>query len=120
MATIKQMEANRRNALKSTGPRTPEGKAAVSMNALKHGFRARTIVLPSENHDEFHQLCDDLEVDWRPRSRSEQFYLEQMAVSQWKLTRMEVGEANIFRQVSGSNYQTPLLDRLWQAQCRME
>jgi hypothetical protein len=120
MATIKQMEANRRNALKSTGPRTPEGKAAVRMNSLRHGLRARTVVLPGENHDEFHQLCDDLEVDWQPQSRSEQFYLEQMAVSQWKLTRMEVGEIKVFQQASTANYQTPLLDRLWQAQCRME
>ena len=37
----KQLEANRKNALKSTGPRTPEGKAAISRNALKHGIFAR-------------------------------------------------------------------------------
>jgi hypothetical protein len=78
MATLKQIEANRRNALKSTGPKTPEGKAAVSMNALKHGLRARTIVLPNENIEEFHQLCDDLEAEWTPQSRTEQFYVEQM------------------------------------------
>jgi hypothetical protein len=82
MATIKQIDANRRNALKSTGPRTAEGKTAVSMNAFHHGLRARTIVLPGENRDEFHWLCHDLEVEWQPQSRTEQFYLEQMAVSQ--------------------------------------
>jgi hypothetical protein len=121
MATIKQIDANRRNALKSTGPKTLEGKAAVSMNALRHGLRARTVVLPGENRDEFHHLCDDLEVEWQPQSRTEQFYLEQMAVSQWKLNRMEVGEANVCKEtVISIKTHVPLLDRLWQAQGRME
>src|SRR6202790_1456683 len=120
MATLKQFEANRRNAQKSTGPKTPEGKSAVSMNALRHGLRARTVVLPGEDPTEFHQLCDDLEVEWNPQSRTEQFYVEQMAVSQWKLTRMEVGEVNIFKDPAGPERQIPLLDRLWQAQCRLE
>jgi hypothetical protein len=120
MATIHQIDANRRNAEKSTGPRTPEGKAAVGMNALKHGLRARTVVLPGENPDEFYQLCHDLEAEWHPKSRSEQFYLEQMAVSQWKLARMEVSEANIFENASTSKNQAQLLERIWQAQVRME
>jgi hypothetical protein len=120
MATVLQIEANRRNAQKSTGPRTPEGKAAVSMNALRHGLRARTIVLPGEDREEFHQLCDDLEAEWNPQSRTEQFYVEQMAVSQWKLTRMEVGEVGVFQENAAPKTQLPLLDRLWQAQCRME
>src|SRR2546422_7392313 len=98
MATIKQIEANRRNALKSTGPRTPEAKAAVRMNSLRHGLRARTVVLPAENPEEFHQLCNDLEAEWQPQSRTEQFYVEQMAVSQWKLTRVEVAEKSILNQ----------------------
>ena len=120
MATLKQIEANRRNALKSTGPKTPQGKAVVSLNSLRHGLRARTVVLPGESREEFHQLCDDLEAEWQPKSRTEQFYLEQMAVSQWKLTRMEVGEASIYPQTAAGKVQVPLLDRLWQAQCRLE
>jgi len=120
MATLKQFEANRRNAQKSTGPKTPEGKAAVSMNSLRHGLRARTVVLPGEDLQEFQQLCDDLEVEWQPQSRSEQFYLEQMAVYQWKLVRLEVGEVNIFKNPDSPQNQVPLLDRFWQAQCRLE
>src|SRR6266487_1973580 len=100
MATIKQIEANRRNALQSTGPKTPEGKAAVRLNALRHGLRARTVVLPGEQPEEFQQLCDDLEVGWRPKSRTEQFYVEQMAASQWKLNRMEMAERSVLDQVT--------------------
>jgi hypothetical protein len=72
MATQKQIEANRRNARKSTGPRTPEGKAAMRLNALRHGLCARTVVLPGENEEEFHQLCADLESAWQPQDRTEQ------------------------------------------------
>src|ERR1700680_4450017 len=119
MATLKQFEANRRNAQKSTGPKTPEGKSAVSMNALRHGLRARTVVLPGEDPTEFHQLCDDLQAEWNPQSRTEQFYVEQMAVSQWKLTRMEVVEVNIFKDTDAKS-QLSMLDRLWQAECRLD
>ena len=120
MATLKQFGANRRNAQKSTGPKTPEGKATVSMNALCHGLRARTVVLPGENREEFTQLCDDLDVEWHPQSRTEQFYIEQMAVSQWKLSRMEVAEVNIFSNSATAMNQIPLLDRLWRAESRLE
>jgi hypothetical protein len=89
------------------------------MNALRHGLRARTVVLPGEDPTEFHQLCSDLESEWTPQSRTEQFYVEQMAVSQWKLTRMEVVEVNIFKD-DDTKSQLSRLDRLWQAECRLE
>ena len=41
MTSDKKVQANRRNALKSTGPNTPEGKAAVRLNALKHGLLSK-------------------------------------------------------------------------------
>src|SRR5678816_1862470 len=54
--------ANRRNAQKSTGPRTPEGKARTALNALKHGVTARTPFIPSDDPDEFAELtCELLE-----------------------------------------------------------
>ena len=83
----KRAEANRLNAQKSTGPRTPEGKQAVRLNALKHGLSARTIVLPGENAEEFQQLCDDLEACWQPQDRTEQYFVEKMAIAQWRQAR---------------------------------
>src|SRR6266478_7084028 len=120
MATLKQIEANRRNALLSTGPSTPEGKAAVRLNALRHGLRAHTVVLPGENPENFQQLCDDLAAEWQPQTRTEQLYVEQMAVSQWKLRRMEIAEASLLVQKFGAKNQIPLVDRLWQAESRLE
>jgi len=63
MATEKQIEANRLNAQKSTGPRTPQGKVHVSRNSLRHGMRARAVVLPKEDEGRFHQLGDELAAE---------------------------------------------------------
>src|SRR6266571_3719245 len=120
MSNIRQIEANRLNALKSTGPNTPEGKAAVRMNALRHGLRAGAVVLPSENPEEFQRLCDALEAEWQPQSETESFYVEQMAISQWKLIRVDLAEKSIVAQEQAAKIQIPLLDRVWQSQCRME
>jgi hypothetical protein len=95
MATEKQVEANRLNAQKSTGPKTPEGKANVCLNSLRHGLRARAVVLPDENKERFHQLCDELEGEWQPQTSTELALLEKMAVAQWKLVRAERREAGI-------------------------
>lgn len=51
MTSDNKAEANRRNALKSTGPSTPEGKAAVHLNALRHGLRSEQILLPGEDKE---------------------------------------------------------------------
>ena len=116
----KQLEANRRNALQSTGPITQEGKAAVRLNALRYGLRARSILLPGENDEEYNQLCAGLEAEWNPQSRTEQLMLEQMAVAQWKLARLEVGERSIFAQGMPAEKQMALLDRFSTQRSRLE
>ena len=63
MTTEKQLRANRKNAKKSTGPNTPEGKARSSKNALKHGLLARDAVLPGEDPADFDRQLTALE-DW--------------------------------------------------------
>ena len=49
MTSLRQIEANRRNAVNSTGPRTPEGKAVVARNALKHGLLSRELLVRGEH-----------------------------------------------------------------------
>ena len=91
MSSEKQIEANRLNAQKSTGPKTPEGKEAASMNHLKHGLRARTVVLTAlgESQADFDELSMALQHQWEPRTATELLYLEEMAISHWRLARAE-------------------------------
>ena len=56
MPTASQIAANRRNAQKSTGPRTAAGKAKTRLNPLKPGLTAETIVLPFESPDDYREL----------------------------------------------------------------
>ena len=53
MATDKQLQANRRNAKKSTGPRSPEGKARSRLNSRKHGLTAKMLIIVGERPDDF-------------------------------------------------------------------
>ncbi len=88
MATKAQIKANRENAKKSTGPRTEEGKARVSLNALKHGLLARDAVLPEEDPAEFDRQLRDLEHDLRPRNSLEFELVRQIADAQWRMRRL--------------------------------
>ena len=88
MTTKAQIKANRENAKKSTGPRTEEGKARVSLNALKHGLLARDAVLPSEDPAEFDRQLRDLEHDLRPENSLEFELVRQIADAQWRMRRL--------------------------------
>src|ERR1017187_1546276 len=89
-------QANRQNAQHSTGPKTPEGKAAIRFNALTYGLRTRATILPDENAADYSRLWDDLEADWQPQDRTERCYLETMVTSQWLLARVAASEQKVY------------------------
>ena len=66
----KKIESNRRNARKSTGPKTPEGKRAVRFNALKHGILAKAVVIEmgsgKESRAKFTELLTQLRQELQP------------------------------------------------------
>ncbi len=88
MSTEAQILANRRNAQKSTGPRTPQGKAIVSQNAVKHGLLAAHVVITSESQADFdlyrRQLLDELD----PVSPMESMLAERIVSLSWRLRRV--------------------------------
>ena len=96
-ATEAQIDANRENAKKSTGPRTAEGKAASSRNRLLHGLRANKHILLDEDPEDFLMLLKDLHDRFQPFGDGEEMLVLRIANDQWRLRRALPMEAGIFR-----------------------
>ena len=96
MASSKQIEANRRNAKKSTGPRTAAGKTKVAMNAVKHGLLAQQVVLPNEDEDEFTEFTIRLAHELQPVGELEDLLLGMIAACAWRLRRLQRVEKGLF------------------------
>ncbi|HSB17861.1 MAG TPA: hypothetical protein VLE22_25655 [Bryobacteraceae bacterium] len=88
MASIRQINANRKNARRSTGPTSDEGKARSASNALQHGLLSRDIVLPDEDAEEFTTLAASYTAQLDPQGPLEEFCVRQMVAADWKLRRL--------------------------------
>ena len=90
------------------------------MNALHHGLRARTVVLPGENREDFDQILAGLQAQYQPQSPAEQYLVDQAAIAQWKLVRAEVFEADCYAEAKSANARAAIFGRMTQFQCRLE
>jgi hypothetical protein len=99
MTSKQKIQANRENALRSTGPKTQGGLRRSSMNAFTHGLAAKTIVIPGEDAKEFEKLHAELLSAWRPADAIEADLVGQLAVASWKMRRVSRIEADMFRSV---------------------
>jgi hypothetical protein len=97
MSSKRQIEANAKNAQLSTGPRTADGKARVASNALKHGLTGRQIVLPNESSEDFDSFRLGLLTNLSPNSELERALAERVAADLWRLRRVPVLEAALYR-----------------------
>ena len=95
MASQKQLEANRRNARKSTGPNTPEGKAIASANSLKHGLCSERVLVPGEDAEEFAQFRRELLAELMDASALESVFTERVVLAAWRLRRVTRMEAEM-------------------------
>ncbi|MEW6413612.1 MAG: hypothetical protein AB1483_14240 [Candidatus Zixiibacteriota bacterium] len=107
-ASKKQIQANKKNAQKSTGPKTPEGKDAVRLNAVKHGLYATDLVINSpnlkENPDHYTELLDSLISDFKPKSLFELSLIRKIANCIWRSRRITAAEtARINKQIEDIN-----------------
>jgi hypothetical protein len=83
----RKRNANRANALKSTGPRTIAGKAKSRFNALTHGMRAEMLVLPTEDPAAFEAERQGWIEDWKPKSQTRMALVELAVAQSWRLKR---------------------------------
>ena len=96
MATPAQIAANRRNARRSTGPRTPEGKARSARNALRHGFTSREFIVPGEERENFESLRHGLEAELKPHGALAELLFNQLLHAAWNLHRIAGAEAQLY------------------------
>ena len=89
MATAAQIEANRQNCKRSTGPRTQRGKSRSKLNALVHGCRAEILVLPTEDPDLFEDRSRTWRLSLKPRNPAEEYMVNRMASLAWKGERID-------------------------------
>ena len=91
MASAAQINANRMNALKSTGPKTTNGKAKARLNAMKHGLAARTVtpVLPHEDPRALDERIQSWTEDWQPQNAIEAELVCRGARLSWMVERAE-------------------------------
>jgi len=108
MATEAQILANRRNARKSTGPRTLEGKSAVSQNAVKHGLLARQAVIGSESQADFDLYRDRMLGELVPASPMESMLAERIISLSWRLKRAVRIQNQAIDAMNADNTSSPL------------
>ena len=96
MSTLRQIEANRRNAQKSTGPTSVTGKAASSMNALKTGIHAKSLLLPSEKLADLQLLIDEYYQHHHPTSPEARALIDELIRCEWLQRRLHTAETQLW------------------------
>src|SRR4051794_39171235 len=110
MATERQVQANRANAGKSTGPRTSAGKGKSAMNALTHGVLAETNVVFGEEDAEFEGIVEELTESFQPVGGYEVMLVERIIGAFWRLRRLRRFESGILSYLFGRDLTEQLAD----------
>jgi hypothetical protein len=96
MTSFRQIEANRRNARKSTGPATEEGKQRSRCNAIRHGLTAETVIGALEDAEDYKAFEAAIIADYDPQSAMERELVLRLASLLWRLRRATIMETNLF------------------------
>ena len=97
MTSEAQIQANRRNSLKSTGPKTERGKERARLNALKHGMTAKQLVVRDEDFADFARFGTELRAALAPGDALEEQLVEAIVAATWRLRRMWRTEAAVIQ-----------------------
>jgi hypothetical protein len=100
MSSLKQIAANRRNALKSTGPASEEGKRRSRCNAMRHGLTAETVITPLEDPQDYEAFEAAVISDYDAESAVERELVLRLASALWRLRRATGIESALFESVA--------------------
>lgn len=98
-----QVQANQKNAEKSTGPISEKGKQTVANNAIKHGIFSKQLILNTENETDYLLLLEELQTELKPVGVLEQSLVEKIAITLWRqrrLIRSETAQINLYNKES--------------------
>lgn len=98
MTSQKQIDANRANAQRSTGPRTADGKAVSAQNSVKHGVLSQKAISRYEDRSAYDELVGQLAADIRPATALEDALVQRLAILIWRERRLGHAEAELFTQ----------------------
>jgi len=97
MSTEKQLEANRQNAEKSTGPKTAEGKVVAKLNAVRHGLLSKELLVPREDKGALQEFSNRLREELRPQGALEELLMVRIVAAAWRLQRILRFERELFK-----------------------
>src|SRR3954453_2531817 len=96
MTTFKQIEANRRNARRSTGPTSEEGKLRSRRNAVRHGLTAETVIGVLEDAEDYKAFEAAVIADYEAQSAVERELVLRLASLLWRIRRATIMETGLF------------------------
>src|SRR5213596_789135 len=96
MTSYKQIEANRRNARRSTGPVSAEGKLRSRQNAVRHGLTAETVIGALEDAEDYKAFEAAISADYDAQSAVERELVLRLASLLWRLRRATTMETGLF------------------------
>jgi hypothetical protein len=97
MTSFRQIEANRRNAIRSTGPNTEEGKCRSRRNAIRHGLCAETVIEIAEDIEDYREFEAAVIADYDAQTAVERELVLRLASLLWRLRRATAIETDLLR-----------------------
>jgi hypothetical protein len=111
MTTEAQINANRQNAFKSTGPRSSEGKSIACQNSTKHGLLSKDLLVRNEQESELNSFREHIYETISPHGSVEEFLVEKLINAAWRIQRLTKIEVNIIG--LSDSYTRNLEDIFW-------
>jgi hypothetical protein len=97
MTSLRQIESNRQNALRSTGPKTEAGKQRSSQNAIRHGLTAETVIGPLEDPEDYKAFEQAVTADYDAETAVERELVLRLASLLWRLRRSTLIETSLLQ-----------------------